>query len=339
MNTLRLPLPLISPVLCVTLITTCLWNCSTKEKHGPLSPQKSLRSFRLDEDFRIEVFAAEPHVVDPVELVFDAAGRKMRDYPRDPLPGKPARGRIRLLKDTDGDATIDDSVIFADNVLQVTSMLPWNGGLLVTSAPDILYFKDTDGDGRADIRKVIFTGFAMANPEARITSPRYGVDNWIYAANSGQPGDISFVEMLGKTVSVSGADFRFRLDYRNQFEAESGNAQFGVALDDWGNRFITQNTVHVQHVVIPSRYLNRNPYLISGSPSQDISDHGRPSARMFPQTQPEEWRERRTQNATRRTTFIKLRLREGSSPRRLGARSTVATNFQSLFGATSSPEM
>ncbi|MCI0625643.1 MAG: hypothetical protein L0387_29035, partial [Acidobacteria bacterium] len=167
------------------------------------------------------------------------------------------------------------------------------------SARDIsaghLYFKDTDGDGRADSRKVIFTGFAMANSEARITNLRYGLDNWIYAANSGQPGDIASVEVPGmKTVSVSGADFRFRLD-RNQFEAESGNAQFGVALDDWGNRFITQNTVHVQHVVIPRRYLNRNPYLISGSPSQDISDHGKPSARMFPETRPEEWRERRTQ--------------------------------------------
>lgn len=293
--------PLLCHPLWVLLVcaTGCLWACSSKQKRGPLSPQAALKSFRIDEGFEIELFASEPHVVDPVELVFDASGQafvaEMRDYPQDPEPGKPARSHIRLLRDTNRDGTIDDSVIFADNVLQVTSMLPWKGGLLVTSAPDILYLKDTDGDGRADIRKVMFTGFAMANSEARITNLRYGIDNWIYAANSGQPGEISFVEKPGMpAVSVSGADFRFRLD-RNQFEAESGNAQFGVAMDDWGNRFITQNTVHVQHVVIPRRYLNRNPYLVVGSPSQDISDHGKPSARMFPETRPEEWRERRTQ--------------------------------------------
>ncbi|MCI0624996.1 MAG: HEAT repeat domain-containing protein [Acidobacteria bacterium] len=282
----------------VLLAVSSFLGCSSKSQPGPLSPQAALASFQLKEDFRIELFATEPQVVDPVEMVFDASGRvfvtEMRDYPQDPPAGKPARSRVRLLKDTDGDGTIDESVVFADSLLQVTSMLPWKDGLLVTSAPDILYLKDTDGDGRADVRKVVFTGFALSNSEGRITSLRYCVDNWIYAANSGHPGDIRFFDKPDSpAVSVSGADFRFRLD-RGQFEAESGSAQFGVAMDNWGNRFFTQNTVHVQHVVIPRRYLNRNPYLVAGPPAQDISDHGRPSARVFALTKPEGWRERRT---------------------------------------------
>ena len=67
-------------------------------------------------------------------------------------------------------------------------------------------------------------------------------------------------------VSVQGADFRFRLD-RNLFEPSSGPAQFGIAMDDWGNRFITSNTTHVRHVVFPWRYLRRNPFLVAAKPA------------------------------------------------------------------------
>jgi len=265
-----------------------------------------MKTFHLsDPNVRVELFAAEPNVVDPVEVVFDEDGRayaaEMRDYPEDPRPGQPPRSRIRLLEDTDGDGTVDRSVVFADNLLQVTSMLPWKGGLIVTAAPDILYLKDTDGDGRADVRTVLFTGFALVNPESRITNLRFGVDNWVYAANNGQRGDITFPgrDMFPAatdqptSVSVLGADFRFRLD-RGLFEAESGPTQFGLAMDDWGHRFITENTVHVRHVVLPRRYLLRNPVLPAGAAAEDISDHGRPTARMFQLTPPQYWREMRT---------------------------------------------
>src|SRR5690606_14748581 len=94
-------------------------------------------------------------------------------------------------------------------------------------------------------------------------------------------------------VSVQGTDFRFRLD-KGLFEAASGPTQFGQGVDDWGNRFITQNTIHVRHVVIPWRYLTRNLFLDPGNVSQDISDHGRPAARMFQLTAPQQWGAERT---------------------------------------------
>src|SRR5438093_4920652 len=139
------------------------------------------------------------------------------------------------------------------------------------------------------------------NPESRITNLRFGVDNWVYAANNGQRGDITFPgrdmfpAATGQPTSVSvlGADFRFRLD-RGLFEAESGPTRFGLAMDDWGHRFITEYTVHVRHVVMPRRYLLRNPVLPAGTAAEDICDHGRPSARMFQLTSLQHWREVRT---------------------------------------------
>jgi hypothetical protein len=75
-------------------------------------------------------------------VVFDENGRayaaEMRDYPDDPPPGQPPRSRIRLLEDNNGDGKVDRSVVFAERLLQATSMLPWKGGLIVTAAPDIL---------------------------------------------------------------------------------------------------------------------------------------------------------------------------------------------------------
>jgi putative membrane-bound dehydrogenase-like protein len=275
-------------------------SCSRTHPDAPsLSPEASLKSIHVRGDFHVELFASEPLVYDPVEMVFDENGKiyvcEMLDYPDDPPPGQPAHSRIVLLEDTDGDGKPDKRTVFADHLLEVSGILPWKGGLIVTSAPDILYLKDTDGDGKADVRQVLYTGFPKVNPEARVTNPRYGIDNWIYVANDGSDGRITSPQHRDRPpVLVRGADFRFQPD-RGLAEPASGPTQFGMSFDDWGNRFLSQNTIHIRHAVMPMQYLIRAPLLEVNEVSQDISDHGRGSARMFPLTQPQKWRTERTQ--------------------------------------------
>src|SRR5712692_9618171 len=301
------------PAIFLALLT--LLACSQKQSGAPaLSPQDSLKSFHLSEDFHVELFAAEPQVVDPVEMAFDENGRiyvaEMIDYPDAPPPGQPARSRIRLLEDTDGDGKIDRSVIFADQVLEVSGLMPWKGGLIVTSAPDILFLKDTDGDGKADIRQVLYTGFGKFNPEGRITNLRLGVDNWIYAANAGHDGLIKSPDHPERPpVQVRGGDFRFH-PIRGVAEPASGPTQFGMAIDNWGNRFATQNTIHLRHVVLPMQYVMRVPLLDAGAMETDISDHGQPSVPLFPLTKPQAWREQRTAIRQQRYDENKLEKKE-----------------------------
>ena len=98
-------------------------------------------------------------------------------------------------------------------MLEVSGLQPWKGGLIVTSAPDILFLKDTNGDGMADERRVLYTGFPKVNPEARITNPRLAIDNWIYASNTGSDGRITSPDHPERPpILVRGADFRFRPD-------------------------------------------------------------------------------------------------------------------------------
>lgn len=266
------------------------FSCTQKHYTDALSPEDALKHFEIIDGFRISLFASEPDVLSPVDMVFDEQNNiyvvEMGDYPYQP-EDKKGKGRIRMLKDTNGDGKTDTSFVFADGLPSATSMLPWKGGLIVTAAPDILYLKDTTGDFRADIKEVLFTGFFASNSEAQITSLRLAPDNWIYANNNGQAGMVHAINNPDTTaLSMGGSDFRFRPD-KGLFEKESGNGQFGLAIDDWGNRFYTQNTIHIQQAPIPWRYLHRHAYLPSDRVDANISDH---DLVMFQKTPPPYWR-------------------------------------------------
>ncbi|TLV00680.1 PVC-type heme-binding CxxCH protein [Dyadobacter luticola] len=269
-------------------------SCSKKRYKDALTPEEALKSFQLDDQFKIEVFAAEPFVLDPVDMVFDEQGRvfvvEMPDYPYKPEPGK-QKGAIKMLVDSNSDGRIDKSVIFAESLSEATSILPWKGGLLVCAAPNIFWMKDTTGDAKADIKETLFTGFFETNSEAQITNLRFGVDNWIYASNHGQEGNVTFSKEPGKpALPMRSADFRFRLD-KNLFEQETGPGQFGHTFDDYGHRFVTQNTLHLRQSVIPWRYTHRHAFLPSTNGVYDISDG---EMIMYQETPAPYWRAERT---------------------------------------------
>ena len=103
----------------------------------PLEPAEALKTFRLAPGYRIELVAAEPRVVDPVDLAFDENGRlfvaEMIDYPYGDAEGNPPQGRIRLLEDVDGDGRYERSTVYADRLRWPTAVACWDGGVLVAS--------------------------------------------------------------------------------------------------------------------------------------------------------------------------------------------------------------
>src|SRR6185437_9940019 len=129
----------------------------------PTEPDNALSTFQVKKGFRLELVAAEPLVVDPIAMSFDEDGRlfvvEMRDY-SERRNETPHLGRIRMLEDTDGDGRFDKSTVYVDKLPWPTAVFCYNGGVFVGATPDILYCKDMNGDGVADTREVVFTGFA-----------------------------------------------------------------------------------------------------------------------------------------------------------------------------------
>ncbi len=231
----------------------------------PLDPAESLKALEVAEGFRVELVAHEPQVVEPLAATFDENGRmyvaEFYGYPRQPRPGEDGTGRIRMLEDRDGDGTFETARVFADKLVWPTGVAVWKGGLFVSAAPDILYFKDTDGDGQADVRKQIYTGFGVTNEQQMVNNIMWGVDHKIYASTGGNGG---YIRPGGQPdadpVSVYNRDFRWDPESL-EMELTTQTFQFGYSFDQWFNRYVCRAGSFGRHVVMPHGYLERNPYL------------------------------------------------------------------------------
>ncbi len=260
----------------------------------PLEPAAALKSFRIRAGFHLEPVAVEPVVTDPVSVCYDADGQlyvvEMRGYP---FPEKTPTGNVSRLEDRDRDGRFETRTIFLDGLSWPTGIVPYDGGVFIAVAPDILYAKDIDGDGVADVKKVMFTGFGTENVQGLLNGLLWGPDGWIYGVTSSNGGVIhNRSRPEAKVVSVRGRDFRFKPD-GSAFEAISGGGQFGHSFDDWGHRFTCNNSNHIRQVVLPSRYLERNPFLVPPLVILDIAAEG-PAAPVFRISPPEPWRVVRT---------------------------------------------
>ena len=246
---------------------------SAQQPNPPmLSPEDALAAIEVSEGFEVELVAAEPLVQDPVNFDWGPDGRlwvvEMADYPLGlDGTGQPG-GRVKVLEDTDGDGVYDRSTLFADGLNTPTGIMVWRRGVLVSGAPDITYLEDANGDGKADKREVLFTGFAEGNQQHRVNGFSYGLDNWVYLANGDSGGTVKSIK-TGKTLPINGRDLRIRPD-TGEMETQSGQTQFGRHRDDWGNWFGCNNPNPIFHFVMDERYLRRNPHAKYPSSKRDI---------------------------------------------------------------------
>ncbi len=259
--------------------------------HAQLAPEKAQATFQADPSLKVELTAAEPQIESPCALAFDQKGRlfvaENRGYPN---LSDPPQGRIALLEDRDHDGRYETRTTFAEGLTFPNGVLPWNGGLIVTCAPDVLFLQDTDGDGRADVRRVLLTGFdAAKSTQLRVNAPTVGPDGWIYFAAGLVGGEITSPEHPEKPALKMTADLRWN-PQTGDFENTDGKSQFGQSFDDFGRRFICMNRLPVQHVVLASKWLRRNPRLAFSDTVQDCNERnvktglkgGGDGVRLFP---------------------------------------------------------
>ncbi len=240
-----------------------------------LTPKESLVAIKVPRGLEVELAAAEPLVFDPVAIDFGGDGKlwvaDMRDYPMG-LDGRyQPGGEIRVLTDQDGDGRYDHATVFLDKIPFPTGVMAWRKGVLVCAAPEIFYAEDRDGDGKADVRKTLYSGFATENYQARVNGLAYGLDNWVYGANGLIGGRIKAVSQgKGREFDLGARDFRIKPD-SGEIEPASGLSQQGRIRNDWGDQFGNNNSVFLQHYPVPEHVVGRNPFVSAAPPILNIS--------------------------------------------------------------------
>ncbi|HXJ71516.1 MAG TPA: PVC-type heme-binding CxxCH protein, partial [Candidatus Dormibacteraeota bacterium] len=245
-------------------------------------PAEAIRCLQVIDGFSVEFVAHEPLVLDPVAAAIDENGllyvAEDADYPYRPEEGKRPLGRIRVLRDRDGDGFYEESVLFADGLLWPAGVAPWKGGVFVTAPPDIWFLQDTNGDLKADVKEKVYTGFGTAGSQYILNNLQWGLDHKIYASVAGNGGAVSRPGVMGNvtessatatssassnppngSVSLARQDFRFD-PVTGEFESIAGGKQFGNTFDDWGDRFLCTQDTPVYQVVFPEGWLERRAH-------------------------------------------------------------------------------
>jgi putative membrane-bound dehydrogenase-like protein len=218
-------------------------------------------------------------VVKPISIGWDPRGRMWvavtPEYPFKQAKS-PAKDAILILEDKNGDGRMDQRSVFYEGLNLVTSFVFHRDGVIVSQAPQILFLRDTNGDGRADKREVLFDGFGTYDTHAVINNLRWGLDGWIYGCQ-GYSGTQSTNIVHGrrqKFGKIGNGIFRFKPDGSaiEQVSSYNGNS-WGIDFNAEGELFFSKaNGPHINHVVMPERYLSRGK-LGDATSDKAIEDH------------------------------------------------------------------
>ncbi len=255
----------------------------------PLSVEESMKHFVTPVDFEVKVFVTEEKLGGkPIAMTWDEQGRLWVsitvDYPNDMQPAGRGNDRIVVCEDTDADGVCDTVTTFADKLSIPTSLLPYGGGIVVHQAPHTLFLKDTDGDGKADVRQVLFTGWSTGDTHAGPSNLHYGFDNWIYGAvgYAGYNGTVN-----GEMLNFRQGFYRFKVELASggrkptvpadkdkeqpanagrsplvvtklEFLRSTSNNTWGLCFNESGELFgSTANGCPIVHMPIPNRYYEK----------------------------------------------------------------------------------
>ena len=194
MRSVRLPIIVILATCAAALAEPAERTVDKKPELQPLPPEQSMARIQLPPGFRIELVASEPEIREPVALSWDGDGRmfvvEMRGYMQtiDAAGAKEPVGRISLHEDSDGDGKMDKHSVYLDGLVEPRAVLAVGDGVLVGEPSDLWYCRDSDGDGKADTKELVYDKFSLrdSNVEHKANSLTWGIDNWIHVSQHGR---------------------------------------------------------------------------------------------------------------------------------------------------------
>jgi putative membrane-bound dehydrogenase-like protein len=144
----------------------------------PQSPEEELASFQIMDGFAVNLFASEADgIIKPIQMRWDERGRLWVacavSYPQI-KPGEKANDYVLVCEDTDGDGKADKFHKFVEGLFMPAGLELGDGGLYVAQGTELLHFKDTDGDDKADTKRIVLGGFGTADSHQMINCINWG---------------------------------------------------------------------------------------------------------------------------------------------------------------------
>jgi uncharacterized cupredoxin-like copper-binding protein len=235
---------------------------ATKESKGAnewMTPANELASFKVDPRFEVNLFASEeqfPEIANPIQIRWDTKGRMWvstsQAYPH-LYPGQEPKDRLIILEDTNNDGRADKSTVWANNLHIPLAFEFGDGGVYVSDEPHLTFLKDTDGDGKADFSRQVFTGFGTEDSH-------HALHDFVWSPD----GDLiirdaiflhSQIETAYGPVRLDNSGwFRLRTDTQklSTFGSYPSTNPWGVTFDDWGHHMAS-------HPIFASAFHATNP--------------------------------------------------------------------------------
>ena len=288
---------------------TQLWDMAREEayKEKFLNPSEAVAAMTLNEDFKVNVFASEPMITQPMAFCWDDRGRmwiaENRDYEsRGHGFSNSGDSRILILEDVDKDGVVDDVKVFLEGIAFPSAIAVGFDGLFLGAPPNLLFVPDADGDDKADKDEIeiLLTGWGIRDRHETINSLHWGPDGWLYGLEGfATPSKIrkpnkntklyghqeSFPEGLleEKGVDVNGGVWKYHpIKKRFEVVAHGFSNPWGIDHDAKGQLFISACVIpHLFHVVPGGIYHRQggqhfNPYVYEDI--KTIVDHRHRSA-------------------------------------------------------------
>ncbi len=255
-------------------LSTIETNVPSPEPHR--TPEESLALFDIADGMEIELFASEvefPDLMNPVAMDIDALGRLWVTttpcYPQY-LPGTPVNDKVLILEDTTGDGRADKQTVFADGLHLPIGIVVADGGAYVSQQPDLMFLKDIDGDGVADVRERILHGFDTADSHHAISAFAFGPDGALYM----QEGTFHHTQVetpYGPERVKDAAVFRYEplTEKFSIFVSYNFANPWGHCFDSWGQNFVADASGGANYfaaafsgdVVYPQKHRGMNQFL------------------------------------------------------------------------------
>lgn len=249
-----------------------------------VTPAEELKAFKIDPRFEVTCFASEEDFPElfkkPIAIRFDGRGRlwvsTSTTYPQI-LPGEAPQDQILILEDTNGDHKADKCSVWADKLHIPLSFEFGNGGVFVSDQPHLTFLKDTDGDGKADFREKLLTGFGTEDSH-------HALHDFVWSPE----GDLIFRESIfhHSQVETPYGPVRARESSFFRYTPATGKLlafggylstnPWGITFDDWGfhvgSHPVFASAVHALNAPYPEIHVPAGSYFpaYSGTCGQEF---------------------------------------------------------------------